>query len=103
VLAELKEVDGGGLASLEEIGGKGGQLPRLFMSTRQTLNMLFRASRGTISDEERDAEVSSTAERLLTTGPFKAKVPVEADLARTPQEVLATSGIDNARTTRLVL
>jgi hypothetical protein len=102
-LAELKDVEGGGLASLEEIAGKGGQPPRLFMSTRQTLNMLFRASRGTISDEERDAEVSIAAERLLTTGPFKAKVFVEADLTRTPLDVLATSGIDNARTTRLVL
>jgi hypothetical protein len=103
VLAELKDVDGGGLASLEEIAGKGGQPPRLFMSTRQTLNMLFRASRGTVSDEERDAEVSITAERLLTTGPFKAKVSIDADPTRSPKDVLSTSGIDNARTTRLVL
>jgi hypothetical protein len=103
ILADLKDVDGGGLASLEEIAGKGGQPPRLFMSTRQTLNMLFRGARGTISDEERDAEVSATAERLMTTGPFKAKPPVEADLTRAPREVLETAGIDNARTTRLVL
>jgi hypothetical protein len=103
VLAELKDVDGGGLASLEEIAGKGGQPPRLFMSTRQTLNMLFRGSRGTISDEERDEEVSKTAERLLSTGPFKAPVIVSADTSRSPREVLATAGIDNARTSRLVL
>jgi len=103
VLAELKDVDGGGLASLEEIAGKGGQPPRLFMSTRQTLNMLFRGSRGTISDEERDEEVSKTAERLLSTGPFKSPVSVSADTSRSPREVLATAGIDNARTSRLVL
>jgi hypothetical protein len=103
VLAELKDVDGGGLASLEEIAGKGGQPPRLFMSTRQTLNMLFRGSRGTISDEERDEEVSKTAERLLSTGPFKSPVIVSADTSRSPREVLATAGIDNARTARLVL
>lgn len=103
VLGELKDVDGGGLASLEEIAGKGGQPPRLFMSTRQTLNMLFRASRGTISDEERDEEVSKTAERLLSTGSFKSPVIVSADPSRSPREVLATAGIDNARTTRLVL
>jgi hypothetical protein len=103
VLAELKDVDGGGLASLEEIAGKGGQPPRLFMSTRQTLNMLFRGSRGTISDEERDEEVSKTAERLLSTGPFKAPVIVPPDPGRSPREVLETAGIDNARTTRLVL
>ena len=103
VLGELKDVDGGGLASSEEIQGKGGQPPRLFMSTRQTLNMLVRAARSTVSDDERDAEVAHAAERLLTTGPFKAPVFVEADPDRAPQEVLETAGIDNARTTRLVI
>jgi len=103
ILSELKEVDGGGLASVEEIAGKGGQLPRLFMSTRQTLNMRFRAARVSISEDERDVEMARTAERLFTTGPFKAKVVVEGDLTRSPREVLETSGIDNARTTRLVL
>ena len=60
VLAQLKDVDGGGLASAEPIPGKGGQPPRLFLSTRQTLNMLVRAARSTVSDEERDAELSRT-------------------------------------------
>ena len=62
VLAQLKDVDSGGLASAEPIPGKGGQPPRLFLSTRQTLNMLVRAARSTIGDEERDAEVSRTAD-----------------------------------------
>jgi hypothetical protein len=103
VISELKDVDGGGLASAEQIQGKGGQQPRMFLSTRQTLNMLFRAARSTVSDDERGAEVAHVAERLLTTGPFKAPVFVEADLDRTPREVLATAGIDNARSTRLVI
>ena len=64
VLNDLKDVDGGGLASVEVIPGKGGQPPRLFMSTRQTLNMLVRAARGSITDDERDAEVAKAAERL---------------------------------------
>jgi Protein of unknown function (DUF499) len=102
VLAELKDIDAGGLASVELIAGKGGQPPRLFMSTRQTLNMLFRAARVAISDDDRDAEVALTAERLLSTGPFKTKLFVAADLKRTPLEVLETAGIDDARSTRLV-
>ena len=79
VLNELKDVDGGGLASVEVIPGKGGQPPRLFMSTRQTLNMLVRAARSTISDDDRDAEIAHVAERLTTTGPFKRPVFVDAD------------------------
>ena len=103
VLAQLKDVDGGGLASAEPIPGKGGQPPRLFLSTRQTLNMLVRAARSTVGDEERDAELSRTAERLTTTGPFRKKIFVQADPARGQREVLETAGIDDARTTRLVV
>lgn len=103
VLNDLKDIDGGGLASLEVIPGKGGQPPRLFMSTRQTLNMLVRAARTTVSDDERDAELARTAERLATTGPFKTPMFVHGDLGRTPREVLETAGIDDARSTRLVV
>jgi len=54
-LNEMKDIDGGGLASVEVIHGKGGQPPRLSMSTRQPLNMLVRPARSTVSDEERAA------------------------------------------------
>lgn len=103
IITELKDVDGGGLASLEVISGKGGQSPRLFLSTRQTLNMLVRAARVAVTDEERDAEIWRVAQRLATTGPFKTKVFVTADLAQAPRDVLATAGIDDARATRLVV
>jgi hypothetical protein len=103
VVNALKDVDGGGLASVEVIAGKGGQLPRLFMSTRQTLNMLVRAARGTVADEERDAEIARIAERLTTSGPFKTPMFVSADPGRAPREVLGTAGIDDARSTRLVV
>ncbi len=103
VLNELKDIDGGGLASVEVIPGKGGQPPRLFMSTRQTLNMLVRGARVTVSDDERDAEVARTAERLISTGPFKTSLFIPADLNRTPRDVLETAGIDDARSTRLVV
>jgi len=103
VLSELKDIDGGGLASVEVIPGKGGQPPRLLMSTRQTLNMLVRAARSTIGDDERDAEVVRVAERLTNTGPFKRPVFVEADSDRGLREVLETAGVDDARATRLVV
>jgi Protein of unknown function (DUF499) len=103
VIGELLDVDGGGLASVEQLAGKGGQAARLFMSTRQTLNMLFRAARTSVEDADRDTEVARTAERLSATGPFKSKLFVTADLERTPIDVLATAGIDDARSTRLVV
>ena len=44
-----------------------------------------------------------TAERLSATGPFKSKLFVAADLAQSALDVLATAGIDDARSTRLVV
>jgi hypothetical protein len=103
VIGELLDVDGGGLASVEHLAGKGGQAPRLFMSTRQTLNMLVRSARTSIGDSDKDEELARTAARLAVTGPFKSKLFVAADFARVPLEVLATAGIDDARSTRLVV
>ena len=102
VIAELTEAEGGGLSSIEQLAGKGGQAARLFMSTRQTLNMLVRAARTSITDEDRDEEIARTAERLLVTGPFKKKPFLEADPSHDPLGVLSAASIDDARTTRLV-
>lgn len=103
VIAELLDVDGGGLSSVEQLAGKGGQAPRLFMSTRRTLNMLVKAARSSVTDEDRDRELAKTAERLAATGPFKTKMFVQADLTCDPLGVLSAAGIDDARTTRLVV
>ena len=103
VIGELLDVDSGGLASVEHLAGKGGQAPRLFMSTRQTLNMLVRSARTSVGDSDRDEELARTAARLAVTGPFKSKLFVAADLGRAPLDVLATAGIDDARSTRLVV
>lgn len=103
VIAELLDVEGGGLSSVEPLAGKGGQAPRLFMSTRRTLNMLVKAARTSVTDEDRDAELTKTAERLAATGPFKTRLFVPADLARDPLAVLTAAGVDDARTTRLVV
>lgn len=103
VIAELLDVEGGGLSSVEHLAGKGGQAPRLFMSTRRTLNMLVKAARTSVTDEDRDAELAKTAEGLATTGPFKTKLFITADLAQDPLAVLTAAGIDDARSTRLVV
>ena len=102
VARELQDPDTG-MAALEVLPGKGGQPPRLFMSTKQTLNMLVRAARNTITDEERDRAIAHVAERLASTGPFKKQVFVDADPAKSPREVLEHAGIDDARATRLVI
>ena len=104
VVTELRDVDTG-LAALEEIPGRGGQALRLFLSTRQTLNMLVRAQRNAVSDEERDQAFADMAWDLAKTGPFSDKIRVEAtnEDKRSLIEILGSAGIDDARKTRLVV
>lgn len=106
VIAELLDVEGGGLSSVEQLAGKGGQAPRLFMSTRRTLNMLVKAARTSVTDEDRDAELARAADRLSSTGPFKTKMfvtPAPEAANAGPLAVLTAAGIDDARSTRLVV
>ena len=107
IIANLKDVEAGGLAAVEAIAGRGGLPARLFLSTRKTLNMLFNSTRSAVSDVDRDRELAASAERLVTSGAFKQVLFVTAgtpeDDARTSREMIETVGIDNARTTRLVV
>ena len=96
-------MEGGGLSSVESLAGKGGQAARLFMSTRRTLNMLVKASRTSVTDDDRDEELARTVQRLMVTGPFKTKLFVQTKPALGPLEVLTAAGIDDARSTRLVV
>lgn len=106
VLHELQDSTDG-LAALERLEGRGGQPARLFLSTRQTLNMLFRAARETVAEPERDDELAKATERLINSGPFREKKFVEAkseqEDPRSSREIFATAGIDDARSTRLVV
>lgn len=108
VLADLSNPDIG-LGALERTPGTGGQPARLFLSTRQTLTMWFRSMRQAASDADRDDELRRAAESLANSGPFKAMrfVPEDweaSEAARLgPAEVIATAGIDDARSTRLVI
>jgi hypothetical protein len=56
-----------------------------------------------VTDDDRDEELARTTERLMVTGPFKTKLFVEAKPGLTPLEVLTAAGIDDARSTRLVV
>jgi hypothetical protein len=103
VLSELLDAEGGGLSSVESLAGKGGQAARLFMSTRRTLNMLVKASRTSVTDDDRDEELTRTVGRLMVTGPFKTKLFVQTKPGLSPLEVLTAAGIDDARSTRLVV
>lgn len=112
VSAELRDPEEG-LAALEYTPGKGGQPARLFLTTRQTLEMWRRSMRQGVTDADGDEELARAAERLMSSGPFKvarfvkavseeenraAGRPIESAL-----ELLAEEGLDDARKTRLVV
>jgi len=102
VIRDLQDSDTG-LAALEPIPGKGGVQPRFYLSTKQTLTMLARSARGTITDEDRDNVLATTAESMAVSGPFREKVLVRAEPGKTPTQILAEAGLDNARVNRLVV
>ena len=70
---------------------------------RLTHRMLVNNLRRTVTDEDRDSTLAEFAERLANSGPFRELKFIKADPTRTPSEVLATAGIDNARSTRLIV
>ncbi|MGW6880312.1 DUF499 domain-containing protein [Streptomyces goshikiensis] len=93
-----------GLVGVEVTPGQKGQQTRYFLSTSQTLVMLQRAMRDTITDAERDAVIADFAERLTDTGPFDRKLFVRASSGgQSPLEVLGTASIDDGRVSRLVV
>ena len=91
-----------GLTAVEVIPGQGNNKPaRYFLSTRLTHRMLVNNLRRTVTDADRDQVLAEAAERLANSGPFRQVQFIKADLDRSPVEVLSTSGVDNARTSRL--
>lgn len=57
-----------GLASLEIMGGAGGQSTRYQLATRKTLQMLSRQQRSAVTDAEKDAEIAAIAKLTLSSG-----------------------------------
>ncbi len=103
VIEDLVNPDGG-MSAVEVVAGQGNNKPaRYFLSTRLTHRMLVNNLRKAVTDAERDRVVARFAEVLSNSGPFRKKVFIPADLNRPSRDVLATAGIDDARTTRLVI
>lgn len=102
VLDELVTPDAG-LSALELKAGQSGKPPRYFLSTRLTHRMLVNNLKRTVTDQERDAVLTEFTERLAHSGPFRELKFVKRDPERSPREVLLTAGIDNARSTRLII
>lgn len=103
VVKDLADPDTG-LAALEPIPGKGGQQARYYLSTKQTLAMIQRAMRETVTDADKDEAIAQAAERLTVTGPFRKKPFVHAGpKGSTPLETLKAESLDDARTTRLIV
>ncbi len=93
-----------GLASLEQIPGKGGQPPRLYLSTKKTFGMFLRDANNAVSDQERDDELWRRSEQLVVSGPFAAPVFVERPQANaSPLETISAASIDDIRKNRLVI
>jgi len=103
IIEELISPDTG-MSAVEVIPGQGHNKPaRYFLSTRLTHRMLVNNIRRTITDDERDEVIAEFTQRLSSSGPFRDLRFVDADLKRTPTEVLSTAGIDTAHTTRLIV
>lgn len=102
VLKDLTESEAG-MGTVEIIPGKGGLPPRFFLSTTQTLAILVRAARNSVTDDDRDTAIANLAQELSSTGPFKKKMFVARKKDASPLETITTAGIDDARTTRLVV
>lgn len=92
-----------GLISIDIIAGRGGQPPRYYLTTVQTLPMLARAERARISDRDRDDILADTTEHLAVTGPFDKKIFVRANPGTSAREALIMRGLDDARTSRLIV
>jgi hypothetical protein len=93
-----------GMTAIEVVPGQGNNKPaRYYLSTKLTYRMLVNNLRKTITDGERDQVLAEFAEQLSNSGPFRKKIFIASDLDRTTLDVLSTAGIDEARTTRLVL
>lgn len=93
-----------GMSALDIIPGQGNNKPaRYYLSTRLTHRMLVNNIRRTITESERDQVIAEFAQRLASTGPFRELKFVSAEPDRSPAEVLSTSGLDTAYTTRLIV
>lgn len=103
VLEQLKDPQRG-LASLEQIQSRGGQPPRIYLSTKKTFGMFLRDAANAVTDTEKQDELSRRSEKLIVSGPFATPLFVEcsSDTA-SPLETITAAPIDDNRKNRLVV
>ncbi len=104
IVLELLKDPQTGLASLEQIPGKGGQPQRLYLSTKRTFGMFLRDAKNSITDDQRAAELRRRSEKLAASGPFSTLLFVErpSDDATT-LETIGAASVDQSRKNRLVI
>lgn len=103
VVEELVNPDRG-MTALDIVRGQGNNRPaRYFLSTRLTHRMIVSSIRRNITEAERDQVIAELAQKLASSGPFREVKFVPADPERTATEVMATSGLDTAYTSRLIV
>jgi len=106
VFNDLRDTDAG-LGALDVMAGLGGQPARYQLTTRQTLQMLFRVQRAAITEPDRDAQIAAVAERTASSGPGFSKerfIRDERDAQGQPRadrDILAD--LDESNATRLVV
>ena len=104
IVIELLKDPQTGLGSLEQIPGRGGQPPRLYLSTKRTFGMFLRDAKNAITDDQRADEFRRRSERLAASGPFSKLIFVERPSEdATPLETVNAASIDEARKNRLVV
>jgi hypothetical protein len=106
VFNALKDTDAG-LGAIDIMAGLGGQPPRYQLTTRQTLQMLFRVQRSAITDKERDTQIAIIAEKLIRSGAGFSKAYFIRDeldsqgRPRTNADIFAD--LDERNATRLIV
>ena len=109
VAAELLETDDG-VAAVDVLPGRGGAARRWVFETRNTLTMLTRAEKTSVSDGDRDKAVTDRAFEIASSGPFDrivkvdgGEVPATGATTEACIGVLEQAGIDDKHQTRLVV
>ncbi|HEY0752719.1 MAG TPA: DUF499 domain-containing protein [Ktedonobacteraceae bacterium] len=96
-----------GLGAIDIMSGLGGQPPRYQLTTRQTLQMLFRVQRGAVTDKERDSQIAIVAEKLIRSGAGFSKtrfIKDESDSqGRQRTNIDTFADLDERNATRLVV
>jgi hypothetical protein len=112
VISRLTDINSeASMASAEAIEGKGGQARRYYLNPETGAKVIYRQHRQAIANKDRDDLIAQTCRDLMSSGPFGKTLFIDADRSLASDEerrdrasdTLLNAGIDDARTTRLVV